>query len=253
MIRPRTRPSGPGRRRWARCSGGWPPSACVHGGQRPRGVGPGAEQALFPGFSDASVRPDDPDLEEHRGNPGPSSTSQKKGVILKPLQGSGGKNVFKIGFAQGCEPQPDLRGGERRGLPDRAGLHARGGGGRCALLPDERAAATARRASTPRSVARRPRAKSARTSMCGGSGRGRWRVTPRTSARDRGDGAAQADPGRDVPGRVSISSATSCWRSTCSRRRAQQWPLGDVQDVDFSRKAVIEALEQKVVDARRPI
>ena len=70
---------------------------------------------------------------------------QPGGVILKPLQGSGGRNVFKIGSSGDFEPEPDLRGGLGRGLPGRAKLHSGGGGRRRPPLRDERRAASARR------------------------------------------------------------------------------------------------------------
>ena len=70
---------------------------------------------------------------------------QPGGVILKPLQGSGGKNVFKIGSSGDFEPEPDIRGGLGRGLPGCAKLHSGGGGRRRPPLPDERGAASARR------------------------------------------------------------------------------------------------------------
>ncbi len=65
-------------------------------------------------------------------------------AVLKPLQGSGGTNVFVVKPIRDGQPQPDHRGGLARRLRDRPGVPARGQEGRHPAVSHERRAARRR-------------------------------------------------------------------------------------------------------------
>ena len=182
------------RRPHVRPAGGRPRRA---GAERSRTASPLAQNKLYlQGFPEA-VRPASlisKSIEEIRA----FIDEQPGGVILKPLQGSGGKNVFKIGSSGDFEPQPDLRGGLGRGLPGCAELHSGGGGRRRPPLPDERRAASARR-QVRRHAAGPCRGGTSLQHACSGTA-GKVKLSERRSRRRR-DGPPEAGAGRAFPGR----------------------------------------------------
>ena len=142
---------------------------------------------------------------------------QAEGVIVKPLQGSGGKNVFKIDSAGDANLNQIFEAVSRGRLPDRPALHPGGDGGRRPPVPDERHAPRARRQVRGASPCPRQGRAALQHARAGQGGEDRG---DRRHARHRRHGAAEAGRATGCSWSASISSATRSWRSTSSRRAA---------------------------------
>ena len=167
-------------------------------------------------------------IEEHR-----------EGVILKPCR-VGRQERLQDRVAQGRQPQPDLRGGQRGRLSHRPELPARGQGRRHPLFRDERQPLMR---DGKYAAFRRVPAKGEVRSNIHAGGTAEAGEDYRRHTGDRRDGTPETDPGRHVPGRPGYRRRQDPGDQRLHARRPPQYR--GMHKIDFAEE-IVDALENKV-------